>query len=75
MSDINETRHCFRCKGLSVIDPSALKYLPSILDRAASTITWAMESVESTIDREEWYNLGRSLREYAILVESAMRDD
>lgn len=32
------TQHCFRCKGLMVVDPSTIRALPEILYRAAMRI-------------------------------------
>lgn len=32
------TQHCFRCKGLMVVDPSTIKALPGLLYRAANQI-------------------------------------
>lgn len=31
-------QHCFRCKGLMVVDPSTIKALPDLLYRAAKRI-------------------------------------
>lgn len=32
------TQHCFRCKGLMVVDPATIKILPGLLYRAAKRI-------------------------------------
>lgn len=70
-----DTRVCFRCKGLAVIDKSVLTYLPGILNRASALLA-ELDYVDSPgpatdqhLDRDEIYNLRESLRQYAILLE------
>lgn len=59
---------------MAVIDPVALNRLPRLLSEAATHLGYAMNSMESTIDWEEWKGLIESLRQYAILVESVAQD-
>jgi hypothetical protein len=66
-----ETNNCFRCKDLAVIDKAILIYLPGILNRAASLLNLLEQEQgmeDTTIDRDEVYNLQAALRQYAILM-------
>ena len=65
MSDYEYTRHCFRCKGMVVIDPTALNHLPRLMAEAAEYIT--------NVD-DYWNPLAEKLRAASILVESVMQD-
>lgn len=70
----DDIRVCFRCKGLAVIDKGVLIYLPGILNRAANLLNLLeqehgmADGEETTIDRDEVYNLQVALRQYAILL-------
>jgi hypothetical protein len=65
LTEDDGTQFCFRCKGMAVVDKSLFKYLPSVLNRAAFLLG---DNLVYT-DEEEVWNLKRSLREYAIMVE------
>lgn len=68
MSEYDEN-HCFRCKGLAVVNKKSLENLPSVLNRAANLI-----DLRDTDDQYEAFNVMTALREYAIMIE-AMPDD
>jgi hypothetical protein len=80
LADVEETQTCFRCKGLAVIDRSALRYLPAIMARADTLLAELMHNhgrgggLEDHIDAEEVYNLRRSLKEHIILLDSVPID-
>ena len=67
--DNDETRYCFRCRGLAVIDKSFLIYLPGVLNRAAELL-----ATVKTDDEDELYNLRIALKQYSIML-GAMPDD
>jgi hypothetical protein len=61
---VAETRVCFRCGGLAVIDKAVLVYLPGILNRAAEMIG----DLLTYEDVNEVTNIKAALRQYAILL-------
>ncbi len=76
MADVEETQVCFRCKGMAVIDRSALKYLPAIMSRAdtlLAELSWP-DHLKENMDLDEIYNIRRSLKEYIILLDSVPQD-
>jgi hypothetical protein len=58
------TRTCFRCNDLAVIDKAVLVYLPGILNRSAELLG----SLLTYEDINEVTNLKAALRQYAILL-------
>ena len=42
------TQHCFRCKGLSVVDTSTIKALPDLLYRAANQVAQYDRDLQET---------------------------
>lgn len=68
----DETRHCFRCKGLAVINKRSLEKLPDVLRHSAELLIFAMYEAG---DQETVANLIDSLREYAIMIEGMPNGD
>lgn len=68
------TQHCFRCKGLMVVDPITIKHLSPLLYKAARNLSWAKDSAEGISDYGEWKDLISDLYEAALLLEM-IRDD
>lgn len=67
-------QHCFRCKGLMVIEPTTMNRLPSLLYRAARNLSWAKDAAEGIADYGEWETLIADLYETAILLEMVPDD-
>lgn len=65
-----DTRKCFRCSGLAVVDKGLLIFLPGVLNRAAELLLTV-----KTDDEEELWNLRDSLRQYSILLGSVPDDE
>lgn len=59
----DETRHCFRCNGMAVIDKRALSRLPNLLNLAAKYI------VDPNPAGPPERDIPEALRRYAIMIE------
>lgn len=67
--EANETRVCFRCEGLAVVDKSVLHGLPAALNMASEHI---LQSLPKILDDDAYkaYNLAGTLRRFAIMLEA-----
>lgn len=70
----DETRHCFRCKGLAVINKRSLERLPAVLNDAAAEMTWLYSAAEGA-NKEQVMKIVDKLREYAIMIEGMPNGD
>lgn len=73
--DVDETYHCFRCRGMAVIDKKSLTNLPETLWKAAGLLTRLAGDADVIASAQvEAERLAEELSMYSTLIES-MPDD
>lgn len=68
MIEETETRHCFRCKNMAVIDMGHLRLLPLVMDRARFLLMKG--KFENPEDTEDAWHTQDSLAIYMSILES-----
>lgn len=68
MIEETETRHCFRCKNMAVMDMGHLRFMPMVVDRARALLLKA--KFENPDDTEDAWHTQDSLGIYANILES-----